>query len=306
MSVWCDLYKNNTHFHCYWIPIKQSIWLSRHGVSLCIDPGKVESHSASTQYAADKISQCRVKLAHCHTLVARGGVLSPLFPLPTLSSLQPSPSPLECAVRVGAKMGGDGSAIGGRRQWSNTSYLTATPPAAGRPLPPLHSVTSLPPGGILQVPGQRGLGEGPSRCAWRQKEDFVMAALTNARHTAPQIVTSPLPSAQPASTPQLAPPLPALLPQPALSTWKCTKTFSEATRASRQTAVLAKKRQVQQLNGWFSRPLPSLHSISAFKPTRHSESPCTTTAVGQTAGASDVGALTISFHAPWASIITLL
>jgi hypothetical protein len=189
-------------------------------------------------------------------------------------------------------MGGDGSASGGSRQLPNTCYLTATPSASGRPLPPLHSVTSLPPGGIRQVPGQRGLGEGPLRCAWRHREDHVMAELTNARHAAPQIVTSPLPSAQPASTPQLAPPLPAL------STWKCTKTFSEATRASRQTAVLAKKRQIEQLNGCFSWPLPSLHSTTAFKPSRHSADPYTTTALRQTAGAPDVGALAISFHAP--------
>jgi hypothetical protein len=66
-----------------------------------------------------------------------------LLPLRTPASLTilplspSSPLPLEGAVRVGAKMGEDGSASGGSRQQQNACYLTATPPAAGRLPPPL-------------------------------------------------------------------------------------------------------------------------------------------------------------------------
>jgi hypothetical protein len=40
-------------------------------------------------------------------------------------------------------MGGYGCACGGSQQRQDTCYLTATPSAAGRLLPPLHQVTSL-------------------------------------------------------------------------------------------------------------------------------------------------------------------
>ncbi len=65
--------------------------------------------------------------------------------LPTLPPLSSSPLLLVGAVRVGQKMGGDGSASCGSRQQpqQNALYLTAKPPAAGRLPPPLHSVTSL-------------------------------------------------------------------------------------------------------------------------------------------------------------------
>ncbi len=50
--------------------------------------------------------------------------------------------PLEDAVRVRAKVGGDGSTSGGSQQGQNTFYLSATPSAASRPSPTLRSITS--------------------------------------------------------------------------------------------------------------------------------------------------------------------
>jgi hypothetical protein len=69
---------------------------------------------------------------------------SPTPASPGTPPLPPAlPSPLEGAIRVEAKMGGDGSTSGGcwQQQQQNARYLTATLPAAGRLLPPLRSVT---------------------------------------------------------------------------------------------------------------------------------------------------------------------
>jgi hypothetical protein len=65
---------------------------------------------------------------------------------------------------------------------------------------------------------------------------------------------SPLPASSPlASSPSASP-----LPQPAPPPRKRAKTYSEATRASSRAAVLAKRRQIPQLNGCISPPsLPS-------------------------------------------------
>ncbi len=107
-------------------------------------------------------------------MVERGGALSPL-PLPTPASLAtsltlPPSSPLHKGeVRVGVRNGW---------RWQRSWWV----PALQHYLPDRHAICSRqatstpplsllpPPGSLPRVRGQRWLGEGTVRCAWRNGE----------------------------------------------------------------------------------------------------------------------------------------
>jgi hypothetical protein len=161
-------------------------------------------------------------------------------------------------------MGGDGSAPGGCRQ-RNTTCLTASPSAAGRLPPPLRSVSSrlldlyhecMDNGGWVRV-----LYDAHGGIDITFTVTFPSSQASNASPPQPALAASPppaspLPAAPSPAPPSLVLPPPPLSPQPAHPPRKRAKTFSEATCASSRAAVLAKKRQILQLDSCFSPPSP--------------------------------------------------
>ncbi len=111
-------------------------------------PGRLRSDSLLLMLLAIQLTYCYdfgcllTVFSRMSTLVARGGMPSPLLPLSTPASVVNLTPALPSFRGCSTSWGNNDCTAPGWRQQPQDTCLTATPSAAGRTLPPLRSVTS--------------------------------------------------------------------------------------------------------------------------------------------------------------------